>query len=206
MHPLRVTLFVVLGLALASAALAQTVPGADDPEYKEIVSYKLTLPAVQKMSQATRNLAAAIRNDPRFKRQQAIEAELSALQEKAHPSDADGARMAKLEEELDQLEASSGFSSENTRTLSDMAAALEKEPAMAKALSDAGVEPREYATFMLAYFQAAMVHGMMKSGLVKEVPAELANSVNMDNVAFVAKHQKELDAIAREMAALRSPK
>ena len=185
---------------------AQGLPGTNDPDYKELVAYRLTLPTMQKMAQATRNLAAAIKNDPRFKRQQALEAELKKLQEKEEPTEADSARVEKLQAELEQLENSSGMSMTDAKTLSDMAAAINKEPIFAKSLADAGVEPREYAKFMLAFFQASMIHGMMKSGLVKEVPKDLAASVNMDNVKFIAEHEKELEAFAKEMESLKPPK
>ena len=182
---------------------AQTLPGTDDPDYKEILAYRLTVPAMQRMAQAARNLAVAARTDPRFKRQQAIEAEIEKLRSKEERSEADEDRIEKLETELKQLQ-ESVFSAENTKTLSDMAAALKKEPIVAKAFADAGVEPREFAKFMLAYLQAGMIHGMMKSGQIKEVPKNLAGSVNMDNVKFVAEHEKEFEAFAKEMQALKT--
>jgi hypothetical protein len=194
--------YCTLLLFCTTPLAAQTVPGTDDPDYKEILAYRLTVPAMQRMAQAARNLAAAARTDPRFKRQQAIEAEIEKLRSKEEPSEADQARIEKLEAELEQLE-ESVFSAENTKTLSDMAAAFKKEPIVAKAFADAGVEPREFATFMLAYFQAGMIHGMMKSGHLKEVPKNMAGSVNMDNVKFVAEHEKEFEAFAKEMQALK---
>lgn len=201
-----VAVAVALVLAFASSAAAQGVPGTDDPDYKEILAYRLTLPTVQKMGQATRNMAEAIKNDPRFKRQQALEAEIEKLDAKSDLTEADQARLDKLEQELEELENSSALGADSKDTLSDMAAAIKKEPAIAKALTDAGVDAREYATFMLAYFQAAMVHGMMKSGMVKDIPKELAAAVNMENVKFVAQHEKEFEAFAKEMEALRPRK
>jgi hypothetical protein len=200
--------FFVLALCLFAAPLAaQTIPGTDDPDFKEVVAYQLTMPRVQKMMQATRNFAEAIKNDPRFKRQQAIEAELDKLREKEEPSEADGARIEKLEAELEQLENSTGFGTDNNnRTLSELAAAMNKEPLIAKALASAGVDAREYAKFMLAYMQAGMVHGMMKSGMVKEVPKNLAASVNMDNVKFIAEHEQELEALMKEFEKLKPQK
>jgi hypothetical protein len=56
---------------------------------------------------------------------------------------------------------------------------------------------------MLAYLQAGMIHGMMKSGQIKEVPKSMAGSVNMDNVKFVAEHEKEFEGFAKEMQALK---
>jgi hypothetical protein len=140
MHQRTFHLVFAVVLSFASVAAAQSVRGTDDPDYKEIVAYRLTMPTVEKMGQATRKMAEAIKNDPRFKRQQALEAELDKLEAKEEPT------------------------------------------------------------------EAAMIHGMMKSGLVEEVPKELAASVNMENVKFVAEHEKELEAFGKEMQALRPKK
>src|SRR3712207_935597 len=94
----------LLVFACVTTSAAQAVPGANDPDYKELVAYRLSMATVQKMGQATRNLAGAIKNDPRFKRQQALEAELKKLQEKEEPTEADSARIEKIEAELEQLE------------------------------------------------------------------------------------------------------
>jgi hypothetical protein len=45
-----------------------------------------------------------------------------------------------------------------------------------------------------------MIAGMMKSGVVKEVPKELAATVNMENVKFMQEHEAEVEAFARLMA------
>jgi hypothetical protein len=189
----------------ATTLAAQPASGTDDPDYKEIMAFRLTMPTVQKMVEGTRNMAAAIKNDPRFKRHQAIEAELDKLREKDELTDADQARMQKLETELEELQ-DDGISLNSNATLSEMAASINKEPIMKKALADAGVDARDYAKFMLAYFQAAMVHGMMKSGLVKDVPKDLAATVNMDNVKFLADHETELAAVMKEFESLKPPK
>ena len=73
---------------------------------------------------------------------------------------------------------------------------------MRKALANAGISSREFAKFTLAYFQAGMVAGMMKQGLIKEVPKELAATVNMENVKFVQEHEAELAALAAAMKAI----
>jgi hypothetical protein len=200
----RFTFCIVL-FACAIPLAAQNLPGTDDPDFKEILAYRLTMPAVDRMVRAARNLTIAIANDPRFKRQQALEAEIENLRNKEEPTEADEARIAKLESDLEALEEST-FSGDDTKTLSDMAAAFKKEPALAKAFADAGVEPREFFTFMLAYFQAGVVHGMMKSGLVNEVPKDMAASINMENIKFVAEHEKELEGFATEMQALKPSK
>ncbi len=190
-------------LCLAATAHAQ-MPGANDPDAKELAAYKITLPTLNKVVQATRNLVEGIKSDPRYIKQQSLKAEIKKLQEKEEPSEADSAKLEKLEAELDQLE-EGVFGANDAQTLTQMAARIEKEPVMAKALSAASLDAREYAKFTLAYFQATMIAGMMKSGLVKEVPKELAASVNMDNVKFVQEHEAELAAFAKAMEGLKTP-
>ena len=94
---------------------------------------------------------------------------------------------------------------DNSKTLSEMAAAIEREPLAAKALAGAGISAREYVTFVLASFQAGMVAGMMKQGLIKEIPKELAATVNMDNVKFLQEHETEMAAFAKALEGLKTP-
>ena len=193
----------VVLLCLPATTQAQ-MPGADHPDAKELAAYKITVPTLNKIVQATRNLVEAIKSDPRYLKEQSLEAEIKKLREKEEPSEADLAKLEKLQADLDELE-EGVFGANDAKTLSDMAARIQKEPIMAKALASAGLDAREYAKFTLAYFQAAMVAGMMKAGLVKEVPKEMAASLNMDNVKFVQEHEAELAAFAKAMEALKTP-
>jgi hypothetical protein len=197
------TLAALALLCLPAIARAQ-MPGANDPDAKELAAYKITVLTLNKVVQATRNLVEGIKSDPRYLKQQGLKAEIKKLQEKEELSEADSTKLEKLQADLDELE-EGAFGANDAKTLSDMAARIQKEPVMAKALASAGLDAREYAKFTLAYFQAAMIAGMMKSGLVKEVPKEMAASVNMDNVKFVQEHEAELAAFAKAMEALKTP-
>jgi hypothetical protein len=152
--------------------------------------------------QATRNLAAAARNDPRFKKRQALKAEIKKLEEKEEPTEADETRLEQLRADVEKLEQSVFPKSDNNQTLSQMAAAMEKEPLFKQALVSAGLTGREYAKFLFAYLSAGMVAGMMEQGVIKEVPKELAGSINMDNIKFVQAHKAELQAFQKEMQSL----
>jgi hypothetical protein len=197
------TLSVLALLCLPAIARAQ-MPGANDPDAKELAAYTITVPTLNKVVQATRLLAEGIKSDPRFLKQQSLKADIKKLQEKEEPSEADSAKLEKLQAELEQLE-QGVFGPEDAKTLAQMAARIQREPVMAKALAGAGLDAREYAKFTLAYFQAAMIAGMMKSGMIKEVPKELAASVNMDNVKFVQEHEAEIAAFAKALEGLRTP-
>jgi hypothetical protein len=183
-------------LCVSVVAVSAQVPGTDDPDFKEVQAYRLTVPAMNKVIQATKNIFEGMKSDPRYLKQQKLKAEIKALEDKSDPTEAESERLEKLRADLQQLE-SSVFNTNDTKTLSGMAKALQKEPVTAKALSAAGLEPREYAKFTLAYFQAAMVQGM-----VKEVPKNLEALVNMENVKFIQEHEAEVTAFGKTMEAL----
>jgi len=198
MDTLKIRLAVCAVILVPALAGAQ-VPGANDPDFKEVVAYRLTLPTLQKVMTATTNMVEAAKGDPRYQKQAAIKTEITKLEAKDERTDADEERLEKLRSDLEQLEQATVNVADNTKTLSEMAAAIEREPLAAKALAGAGISAREYVTFMLSYFQAGMVAGMMKQGLIKEVPKNLAATVNMDNVKFVQEHEAEFQAFANAM-------
>jgi hypothetical protein len=200
---LRIALGLSAALVAAVPALAQ-LPGANDADAKELAAYQLTVPVLDKVLQATKNLVVAAKNDPRFKKQAALKAELKTLEEKEEPTEADTTRMEQLSAELEKMERSI-FPKGNNQTLSEMAAAMQKEPVFAQALAAAGLTAREYAKFIFAYMSAGMVAGMMEQGVVKEVPKELASSVNLENIKFFKAHKAELQAFQEAMKSLEQP-
>ena len=200
---LRIALGLSTALFIAMPAFAQ-MPRPNDPDAKELAAYQLTVPALNKVLQATKNLAEAARNDPRFKKQAALKAEIKKLEQKEEPTEADQARIEQLRDELEKMQQSVLPKSDN-QTLTQMAAAMEKEPAFAQALASAGITAREYAKFLFAYMSAGMVAGMMEQGVIKEVPKELAGSMNPDNIKFVQAHKAEMQAFQETMKSLDQP-
>ena len=195
--------FMVLSMAvLVAGQAAGQIPGANDPDARELAAYKLTLPVLKQVVTATRNLATAAKNDPRFKRQAALKAEIKKLEDKEEMTEADDERVEKLRDELDKLDDSIMPSANANQTLAQMDAAMRKEPAFAKAIADAGLTPREYVKFLFAYMTAGMVAGMMESGVIKDVPKELQASINMENIKFIQTHKKELEAFTKELEAM----
>jgi hypothetical protein len=193
-NTLRAAVSAVLLLMAPAAVLAQA-PGSNDPDYKEVVAYRLTVATMNKVMQAQRDLADAMKEDPRFIKVEGLRAEIEKLREKDDMTEADEARLEKLEEELND-----SSNNNNPQTLSQMAAAINDVPAARAALAGAGLDAREYTKFSLAAMQAGMIAGMMKSGVVKEVPKELAATVNMENVKFMQEHEAEVEAFAKLMA------
>ena len=186
---------------LIPAAADAQVAGASDPDSKEVVAYRLTVPALNKVVQASKNMAEAVRNDPRFVKRAALRAEIKKLDEKDELTDTEVSRLEQLRAEAEKADESFNLAG-NTNTLSGMAAAIDKEPLARKALDDAGITSREFAKFALASFQAGMVAGMMKQGVIKEVPKELAATVNMDNVKFFQEHEAEFEALVKAMKSI----
>ena len=195
---------LLLTSALVAAPAGAQVPGANDPDAKELAAYTLTLPALDKALAATKNLVAAAKNDPRFQKQAALKAEIRKLEAREEPTEADTARMEKLRAELEAMDEAI-FPSAGNQTLAQMDAAMQKEPLLAKAIADAGLTPREYAKFLFAYMASGAVASMLEQGVIKEMPKELATSVNPANVTFFQTHKAQVEAFQKAMEAIEEP-
>lgn len=170
-----------------------------DPDMKAIASYRLTMEALKKVAAVNRALVQQMMQDPKVVEARKIEAELEALSKKEEPTEADQKRMEELEAKQSALEESMDNPlGGESRTLADMEARIRKYPPMMQALNREGMTPREYATFWLAFIQAAFAHGFQKGGMLKELPPE----VNAENVKFVAEHEAEIQAMQKELEAL----
>ena len=183
----------------AVGAVAQDKPLPTDPDTREIAQYRLTMEGVHKVAAATRAMAAEMKNDPRVLELKKLDEQIQALEAKEERTEAEEEELQKLNARQEELERGVGaMLGGNPKSLSEMTAQIEKVPAMAKALRAAGMTPREYSTFMLALMQAAMVAGFQKSGMMKEIPKD----VNTENVKFILDHEKELQALQKEMQSL----
>jgi hypothetical protein len=190
----------VCGLVLFSftSLAAQSQVDADT---KELQSYRLTRENMKQFVTVTRNMVAAAKADPRYQQLAKLQAEIDALESKEEPTDADHERLEKLTAELEAAEdkmPNAGLNMSQHKTLSEMEAALRKEPLMMNALTSAGMAPRDYAKFVLAFFQAAMLHGMQKSGAIKEIPKDMQAGVNMENIKFIQENEAEINALMKE--------
>jgi hypothetical protein len=191
-------LAALTGPGLAAPASAHGQAPAPDADTREVVAYALTAPALQKVAAAHRQLATAMKADPRVVRLQRLRAEKKQLEAKEEPSEAETARLEELEAEIAAAEEALPSPLDGASSLRDLEANIRKEPLLAAALQSAGLAPREYGTFMLALVQASMVHGLQKSGVVKEIPKDLRAQVNLANVQFVAAHEAEITRLMAE--------
>jgi hypothetical protein len=193
--------------AAASLALALLVSPASlrgqaaavDPDMREVAAYQLTVPTLLKVAGAHRQMAVALRNDPRFARLAHLRAEKRQLEAKKGPTEAEARRLEALGAEIESAEADLPSLLEGVKTLADMEANIRKEPLVASALKSVGLAPREYGTFMLALASAGLIHGMQKAGALKELPADLKERVNLENVKFVAAHEAEIASLMADV-------
>lgn len=194
---LRAVPLLLSVLLFAPLAGAQT-----DPDMRELRGYRLTMAAVRQVDAATQAMAAEMKKDPKYLEYLKLETEISALEKKGAPTEADDARLEQLRERRDALEASVGPRLEEAKTLSEWEAAIRQYPPMARGLRAAGMSPRDYAKFMLSMLGAGTVAGFKKAGLVNGMPKEVEAVVSAENVKFVEEHAAELTALQRKWEAL----
>jgi hypothetical protein len=187
-------------LLFAPLAGAQT-----DGDMRELRGYRLTMAGVRQVDAATQAMAAEMKKDPKYLEYLKLETEISALEKKGAPTEADDARLEQLRESRDALEASVGPRLEEAKTLSEWEAAIRQYPPMARGLRAAGMSPRDYAKFMLSMLGAGTVAGFKKAGLVNGMPKEVEAVVSAENVKFVEEHAAELTALQRKWEALANP-
>ena len=194
-------MFRVVPLLLPVLLFAPLAGAQTDGDMRELRGYRLTMAAVRQVDAATQAMAAEMKKDPKYLEYLKLETEISALEKKGAPTEADDARLEQLRERRDALEASVGPRLEEANTLSEWEAAIRQYPPMARGLRAAGMSPRDYAKFMLSMLGAGTVAGFKKAGLVKGMPKELEAVVSAENVKFVEEHAAELTALQRKWEA-----
>jgi hypothetical protein len=196
-RPSRYAISAAICIFYAGVGFAAAQPA--DADTKEITAYKLTMEGLKKVINVNRAMVQQMMQDPKVREAMKIEAELDALEKKDEPTEADEKRMEQLRARQEQLEAEEDNPlGGDTKTLSEMEARIRKFPPMQQALQREGMSPRDYAKFWIAFMQAGFAHGMQKSGMLKQLPAD----VNAENVKFVAEHEAEIEAMTKALEAL----
>jgi hypothetical protein len=188
---------IVCGLVVLALAAGANAAAAQDADAKELLAYRLTKENLDRYATVMKTLFVEVKKDPRFAEMGKLQAELDRLTDKDNPTAADERRMEELEARIEQLEEATDFGM-NAGSLAEMEARIRKDPAISAAVKAGGMAPREYAKFTLVLFQASMAVGMQRAGLLKELPKDIAP----ENVRFVEQHEKELEALQRQMEAL----
>lgn len=174
-------------VAFTSApALAQGNP--TDPDTREVLAYRLTMPKLRQLNAFVADLHRQRDADPAYRRLLEMKRELAALQEKEEITAADEDRMAELEAAIDAEEQAEDEGEDEDQSLGAMVARMEADPRIAGALKRTGLAPREAAVMQFAFFQAAFTAGMLEAGTIKEIPP----GVNAENVRFCQAHKDEI--------------
>jgi hypothetical protein len=183
---------------VATVMVAMLMPGllagqAQDADTKELAAYRLSMETLEKVRVAMRVTAEEAKKDPKIQAMMKLDAEIDALEKKDEPTEAESARLEKLREQREAMEDADADLGD-AQTLSEMEARIRAFKPMAAGLARAGLSPRDFAKFTLAFFQAGMVAAMRKSGVTKEIPP----GVSAENVKFIETHEAELKAIQEE--------
>jgi hypothetical protein len=188
----RPAIFVIVFTALGSVGGASQNP---DPDAREIAAYRLTAPNLTKVINVNRAVLKALMQDPKVQQGRKIDAEIDTITKKIDLTEADDKRLAELEARKEALEdALDNPLGGDTRTLGEMEARIKRYAPMQQALQAEGMAPREYAKFWMTFLQAAFAHGFQKSGMLKQLPAD----INPENVKFIADHEAEIQAMQKE--------
>jgi hypothetical protein len=193
---MRYKLMVCGGLALA-LMMSTGAHGAQSADEKELAAYRLTKEGLDRYTAVMHALVVEMKKDTRFQEMGKIQAEIERLNNKDELTAADEKRLDELEARLERLERETNISLQDG-SLSDIESQIRKNPTAMAALKAGGMDARDYAKFTLLLFQASMAVGMQRAGLLKELP----EGVSAENVKFVQQHEKELEALQRQMEAL----
>jgi hypothetical protein len=185
------TTICALAIALSLTAVSPAPQKrSSDPDLRELSTYTLTMDTVNKVARVNETMIAALQKDPRYAEAATLQKELDALDEKDELTEAEQKRKAEIEARIETLESSdsNGFSLNDAKDLTEMAAKIQAYPPLVSALRSQGLTPREYAKFMMAMIQAGFSAGLKKAGMLKEIP----EGVNPANITFVLEHEAEL--------------
>jgi hypothetical protein len=84
---------------------------------------------------------------------------------------------------------------ESAKTIAEMAAFYDGQPAARRALASAGLTSREYVTFMFTLLQAGMAAWLVEQHGWDKLPPEIAR----ENVVFYQRHQTRLDSLTQDL-------
>lgn len=187
-----ISLSLITGvLALAVASPSQTSKASGNADLKELSTYTLSMDTLNKVDRAMRTFAVEMKKDPRFQEATKLEAEMKALEKKfqeTEPTEADQKRIEAIEARLDALKDDGSLNMNDAQTISDMAAKIQKQPAMVAALQREGLTTRDFAKFTMAMLQAGLAAGLQKAGMLKETP----EGTNPANIKWILEHEAEL--------------
>jgi hypothetical protein len=178
---------------LAPGISAQQRAGADE---KEIEAYRLTLPALKKYEAVADHLAAWAKTNPEVQAHIRLQASIDSLSKKEELTEAEEARLEKLREQLEKIEASNEPQKmDDDMDIADVVAEITKHKPMVDALQKAGISAREYVVFSFALLEAGMYAAMKQQGMINDIPKD----ANAANIRFVEQNGPALQAAGAKM-------
>jgi hypothetical protein len=186
---MRWSIHLAAAALLGSLAPAPTAAQAGaDADTREVQAYRLTMPKLKQLNAVLADLQRQRAADPAYQQLLKKKQELEALGKKDELTDAEQRRMEQLATEIEEAEQAEDEPEAEDQSLSAMAERMAADPRIAGALQRAGLPPREAATMMLAFFQAAVTAELLESGTIKEIPKE----ANADNVKLYQANKAEI--------------
>jgi len=188
---LSLSLIVTSVLAVTVATPSQSGKAGGNADLKELSTYTLSMDTLNKVDRVMRTFAVEIKKDPRFQEATRLEAEMKALEKKfqdAEPTEAEQKRFEAIEARLDALKDDGSLNMSDAQTISDMAAKIQKYPAMVSALQREGLNTRDFAKFTMAMLQAGLAAGLQKAGMLKGTP----EGTNPANIKWILEHEAEI--------------
>lgn len=87
--------------------------------------------------------------------------------------------------------------SEDSKTIDETVAKLQKYPEAVAVMKKNGLSPREYTVGFMTLVQASMAVGLKKSGTYKEYPPKMLQLVSKQNLDFVEQHWDDIQKLTR---------
>lgn len=140
---------------------------AQDADTREIAAYRLTDVTLAKYIRASRALAAV-----------------------AKPVAPDTADDEEADEEEDDEE-----EGDNEKSITEVVAEYDANPAARRAITSAGLTTREYVVFTFALFQAGMAAWLVEQQGWSQLPRD----VSRPNVEFYQRHKAAIDSVTAEL-------
>ena len=187
LQSVRVPMLVVTLLACAVAPVVAQQSAADR---KEIATYRLTPEGLRKYDAVADHLVAWVKASPEAQAAIRLGASVDSLRKKDELTDAEQARLEKLEEQLAKLDESTEQDGDDNDTIAGMTAGLVKQKPVADALRKAGFAPREFVLFSMAMFQASAFAQMKQQGMSKHIPKD----ANVEHIRFAEQNAAAFQA------------
>jgi hypothetical protein len=195
MHKLLRSLATAAALVAFSAPTiaAQKESALDD---KDVRSYRLSMAGMQKFEKVIDALDAWAKTDPEIQANIKLQSAIDSLRKKEELTEAEQARLEKLEEQRAKLEDKDDDDDmDGDPSVDEIAAEISNIPAASSALRSAGLSAREYVIMALALFEAQAFASFKQQGITASIPAE----ANHANIKFVQDHAAVLKRMSEKL-------